>query len=337
MIRKFLKILLWVALAVLAGATLFYLISWYGFQKERADAEFGVTFSTVMARQLGLQPRDVFDAIVDDLGAKIVRLPIYWTDVETERGKYDFSDYDYFISKAENSGIKLILAVGQKLPRWPECFVPNWVESDEYDLSRQVLEYIETVVDRYKTNNSVEMWQVENEPFHVFGSGCAKGKISASLVEEEIKLIRSLDAHRPIMLTDSGEQGIWSSSLSRADLVGVTMYRQVWNGVLKVVHFPFGPGFYSIKRGLFKVLFPDKKIIVAELQAEPWGPGKLLPDYSVELQKELMDAEQFRDNISYARRTGYDTFILWGVEWWYWLGKSNNDWEIWNNAKILMR
>src|SRR3989344_1594498 len=102
-----------------------------------------------------------------------------------------------------------------------------------------------------------------------------------------------------------------------------------------LARFPFGPGFYRIKQWLFGLLRGNKKVIVAELQAEPWGPGKLLPEYDVKIQEELMNVEQFRNNISFARRTGFDTFYLWGVEWWYWLKETQDDPFLWDEAKML--
>jgi len=335
--KRILKLIADIIIIILVGAGTFYVISWYGFQKEDENVKFGVTFSTVMSRQLGLEPRKVFDALVEDLGVKIIRLPVYWTDIEKNNGEYDFSDYDYFIGKAERKGVRLILAVGRKLPRWPECHVPSWAEIPNKKFEEAILNYIKTAVERYKNSPAVEMWQVENEPFHVFGDKCAKGKIGASIVDEEITLVRSLDPERPIMLTDSGEQGIWFSSLSRSDVTGVTMYRQVWNPYLKVVHFPLGPGFYWIKREFFSLFYPKKRVIVAELQAEPWGPGVLLPDYDLSIQLGLMNVDKFKENISFARRTGFDTFYLWGVEWWYWLKEVKHKPEMWNIAKGFIR
>ena len=73
---------------------------------------------------------------------------------------------------------------------------------------------------------------------------------------------------------------------------------------------------------------------MAELQAEPFY-NKLLPDYEVALQKKLMNGKRFREVISRARRAGFDENYLLGVEWWYWVGKNHDTWEIWNEAKKL--
>ncbi len=334
--KKILKIIADVLALVLFGAAIFYLITWYGFRTEREGIQFGVTFSTVMARQLGLEPRKVFDAIVDDLGVKKIRLPVYWSDIEKEPGNFDFGDYDYFIKKSEIRGAKITLAIGRKLPRWPECFIPEWaVFLEEREFEEYLSKALREIITRYRGNTAVERWQIENEPFHTFGAGCANQQISADTVDKEIALVRSLD-NRPVMLTDSGEQGIWSSSLKRVDLVGISMYYQVWNDLFRVVYFPFGPGFYKLKAELFSRLYPGKKIIVSELQAEAWGPD-LLPGYNPEFQKGLFDAARFREIIRRALRAGFDENYLWGAEWWFWLKEIQKDSSLWEEAKKLFR
>ena len=240
----------------------FFLVTWYGIS-ERGSAKYGVTFSTVMARQLSLDPRETYDAIVDDLGVRLIRLPVYWSDIEREEGKFDFSEYDYFFARAEEKGVKLIPVVGRKLPRWPECHIPEWSKSlSASEFQKRVEDEIRAVVSRYAKSPAVIRWQVENEPFHIYGAGCADKKISAGDVDAQIAIVRSLDS-RPIRLADSGEQGIWSSSLKRADYLGISTYYQVWNDTLKVVRFPFGPGYYRIKGFLFNWFYPDKKIIIS--------------------------------------------------------------------------
>jgi hypothetical protein len=48
-----------------------------------------------------------------------------------------------------------------------------------------------------------------------------------------------------------------------------------------------------------------------------------------------MDLEQLQKNISYAKRTGLDTFYLWGSEWWYWLKEEKGESQIWQEIKKL--
>ena len=325
------------SLGILLGLLiLVYLFAWYGYRHEAPQAAFGVTFSTVMAKQLGFAPSEVYDAIINDLGVRYVRIPVYWADVEKERGHMDFAEYDYFVRRAEENGVRLILAVGRKLPRWPECFIPAWAKNlPESEIEDGLLNQIRETVTRYKDSPAVTGWQVENETYFKFGANCGAEKVSEEYVRREIALVRSLDA-RPIAVTDSGEQGRWLWAASGADVLGITMYNHAWNPTLGLVRFHFGPGFYRLKYWLLQLLLGPKLVQVYELQAEPWGPT-LLPGYSVALQKELMSIEELRKAIKYARQTGFDTFYLWGAEWWYWMGKTQNDWNYWNEMKELMK
>ena len=316
-------------------SAIYFFIAEGSFLKERADITFGVTFSTLMARQLDLVPREVFDAIVDDIGVRKIRLPVYWSDIEKKKGEFEFTEYDFMIKKSEDARVKLILVVGRKLPRWPECHIPEWSRSlSEEEFEKAVQNQMRVVVERYRNSPALEIWQIENEPFHVFGASCAQEKISAQSVDAEISLIRSLDSH-PIMMTDAGKAGFWFTSLRRADIIGVTMYYQVWNPMRKVVWSTFGPGLFWLKRKILEPFFPNKEFMVAELQGEPYGP-ELLPFYDLKLQKELMNVDRFRETIRRARKAGFQENYFWGVEWWYWLKEKHNDPSMWNKAKNVL-
>ena len=73
---------------------------------------------------------------------------------------------------------------------------------------------------------------------------------------------------------------------------------------------------------------------VARLQAEPWV-YKTFYDVPLAEQEKTMNIDIFKANISYAKQTGFDEFYLWGVEWWYWLKTTQNQPQIWNEAKKL--
>lgn len=317
---------------ILFFATAVYLFVAEGSFLQEKDVAFGVTFSPFMARQLGLEAKVVWEAIIKDLGVKKVRLPVYWSEIEEVEGSFDFADYDYFVKTAEDAKVELILNVGRKLPRWPECHMPPWAAGLSKDVFQAVVEsQIREVILRYRGSPAVTAWQIENEHFHVYGVDCASGKIPAEYVDAEIALVRSLDS-RPIVLTDAGKAGSWFTSLRRAEVLGVTMYYQVWNPWRGVVWSTFGPGLYRAKRNILRAFYPDKKFIVAELQAEPFGPT-LLPDYALELQNNLMNVERFRENIAKARRAGFAENYLWGAEWWYWLAVKQGDAALWEEAK----
>lgn len=126
-----LKIVLWVAVGTLALAVLLFAYFNLPGPEPREDVRFGVTFSSRFARDLGLDAPETLRALFEDLGVRRVRIPVYWDMVERERGTFDFSDIDWQLDMARQYGAEVILAVGQKVPRWPECFVPTWADTDD--------------------------------------------------------------------------------------------------------------------------------------------------------------------------------------------------------------
>lgn len=288
---------------------------------------FGVTFSAKQAVALGLNPKETYRAILDDLGVRRLRLIAYWKDIEPERDQYDFSSLDFQIDEAARRDAKIIVAIGAKLPRWPECHIPDWAKTlSGTELENELLGYEKSVVERYRNSRAIEMWQVENEPFFKFGI-CPQ--ISKAMVTKEVELVRQLDP-RPIVITDSGELGTWIGAARAGDVVGTTMYRRNLTR-LGYINYSLPARFYEKKAALIKMFF-GKKVLVVEMQAEPWMKTPLLADFSLEEQFRGLDFDRFKDNLIYARASGLEPIYFWGVEWWYWL-KSNDHPEFWDWAK----
>ena len=295
---------------------------------------WGVTFSHTYAKSLGLEWREVFEMMLDELGVRHLRLPIYWNEVSPAQGALDFDVYDYQMVRAEEFNAKVILAIGRKVPRWPECHEPAWTrELSEKEQQEELLRYIEVVVGRYKASSALVAWQVENEPFLPFGE-CPP--LDVGFFDRELALVRKLDPSRPIVITDSGELSIWIRAARRADIFGTTMYRTIYNKSVGQFTYPLPPSFFRAKRALTEIFVGHKPMVVIELQAEPWGSAPV-EKLSREESERSMSPKKFRDAIAYASRSGFDEFYLWGVEWWYWLKVRGHDPEMWNIARELFR
>jgi len=306
-----------------------YFFVW--FPSSAKDIIWGVTFSQRHAQALGLDWKQSFLAMLDDLKVRNLRLIAYWDRIEPEKGKYDFNDLDWQISEASARGAKIIIVMGLKTPRWPECHMPQWAAGlPKKEQQENILNFIKQTILRYQAESSVRIWQVENEPFFSFGE-CPW--TDENFLNEEIKLVKSLDK-RQIIISDSGEMSFWFKAAKAGDIVGTTIYRKIWSDDAKMYFdYPLPPVFYNRKAQVIEKLF-HKEVICVELQAEPWGP-LLLYDSSLNEQMKTMNPEQFKKNVEFARKTGIKEFYLWGAEWWYWLKEKQNLPQIWDEAKNL--
>lgn len=329
-------VILWqkITAVILVGIGLFLMvISQFPPTDPNRSINWGVTFSDKFSLNLGLNPKENFKAILDDLKVNRVRLIAYWDEIEKEKNSFDFSSLDWQISEAQRRNVKIILAIGMKVPRWPECHLPNWAEIlSEEEKEKELLLYLEEIIKRYKNNDAIEIWQVENEPFLWFGECMKRGK---NFLSNEISLVKSLDGGRPILVTESGELGLWPRAAKAGDIFGTTMYLRVYNKYFGEVNYHLPPDFFILKERVTRFLIKDynKKFIVIELAAEPWTE-KQIYETNPEEQLKSFSPNFFRNTIQYAKSTGFNEYYLWGVEWWYYL-KINGYPEIWEEAQKL--
>ena len=302
--------------------------------KAEKNPAWGVNFSIPHAQYLGLDWKKAYLEILQDLGPRRLRIPAYWELVEPQQGQFSFSDIDFLVSEAGKRGARIILVVGYKQPRWPECHEPEWVRIQNEKIKNQnLLDYIKTVIEHYKDSPTVYAWQVENEPYFPYGPDC--GSVPADLYKRELALVKSLDT-RPLIVTDSGEKGAWlPTAWAGGDIFGSTMYRKVYHHKKqKYVSYAIPPALYRIKAGLVKAFSNIDEFIGVELQAEPWFATDVYQT-SWEKQAELMNPQIFSDNAEYARRVGFAENYFWGVEWWYW-AKNQGHPEMWEAAKSII-
>lgn len=298
------------------------------------EINYGMSFNTLYARELGLDWRETYDAIIDELQVRHLRLAAHWPMVEPIANIYNFEEIDYQIERAEEVGADVILAVGRRLPRWPECHVPDWAEEvSQADRRTAQLNYIEQVVQRYKDSPAVIMWQVENEPFLEAFAFEQCGELNIDFLEKEIALVKRLDPTRQILITDSGNLGTWHGAYSRGDVFGTSVYVHFWNPELGQFRTVLPPWAYRVKENLMAAVYGQKRTLLIELSAEPWLLEPVT-DVPLETQFTRMNLKKFEDILDYAKDTRFDTQYLWGAEWWYWLALQNRP-EMWERGKRL--
>jgi len=205
-------------------------------------------------------------------------LGCYWKEVEKSEGKFDFELEEKLLDSAQKLGFKVILVVGMKAPRWPEYYLPSWLEkkiklpkggifSPEQDfLEKKLTKYLKITIDRFKKYSAIKVWQVENEPLDP--SGPYNWRISEEFLKKEAELVRFLDSSRPLLIN------LWGNELTLrdfypyvaqiADIVGFDIYFR---------YFPPLDPEEKIKEIIKSI---GKPVWITELQAEPWEPGEIV-------------------------------------------------------------
>ncbi len=325
--RLAVKILIWCVCILIV----LYLLVSYSIPKKQ-KLVYGVTFSQKFSAELvGNDWRKNYIAILDDLKVKDLRLVAYWDKIEPVENIFDFNDLDWQISEAGKRRAKIILAMGRKTPRWPECHVPEWAREESNASGVELLNYIQTTIEHYRDNSAIWAWQIENEPLFPFGE-C--GVISPALLSKEIKLVKSL-SDKPIILTDSGELGFaWPYLAVKSDIFGTTLYRYVTHQWFGEIRYSLIPAFYFRIKAWWAEKILGKQILISELQAEPWAEESL-KNVPLEWQEKKMNPEVFKEIVEYTERSGFPKAYLWGAEWWYFMKEKQNKPEMWEAVKSL--
>ncbi len=316
------------------GLFLALIVALLAYKPKPERISYGMSFNTPYARELGLDWQQTYDAIIDELGVRKLRLAAHWPMVEPIDDVWNFEELDYQVRKAEEVGATVVFAVGRRLPRWPECHIPEWIrgQSPEDEQTEQ-LEYMTKVIERYKDSPAIIYWQVENEPFLSLFAFEHCGPLDEAFLAREVELVRSLDATRPILVTDSGNLGTWTGAFRHGDAFGTSVYVYFWNPELGQFRTVLPPWFYRAKERVMKLWYGDKPTFLIELSAEPWLIEPVV-NVPLEVQYSRMNVDKFNDILAYAERTHYEEQYLWGAEWWYWLHKQGED-AMWNRGQEL--
>ncbi len=327
-----------IVLALLILFTVFsYTTGQYYIHKHRNDPlNIGVTFVPNYARYYGLDPKEVMDEAIHDLGIKRFRLVSYWKDIEKIQGTYNFSELDWQFKKAEESGSKVSLAIGLRQPRWPECHMPKWaIDTPKENWEPQLMNFMEAVIQRYKSSPALDSYQLENEYFlSVFGE-CPD--FSRERLVNEYNFVKKLDPDTKLIVSRSNNWGGYPLRDPKPDEYAMSVYKRVWDKSLtkRYVEYPYPPWFYSSLAGV-QELIHGKTMIIHELQTEAWLPEKggykMNRVEDIPEQNKTMNADILSKRIKYGVDTGMRDIDLWGFEWWYWQ-KVNGHPELWDTAR----
>src|SRR5690606_1853571 len=189
----------------------------------------GTTYSHREINYLKLDQNQSFLELLD-LKFDVIRLCAYWSEIEKVNGAYNFQILTNMLDTCEQRQQKVLLVVGMKSPRWPEYFIPGWIQAASVEQARSHASmFIQQAVQHLQKYSCIVAWQVENEPLDP--SGPQKWNIPLSILEEEVALVKQLDPDRPVHLT------AWGNELTRrqtfaqiteiADSIGLDLYYKV--------------------------------------------------------------------------------------------------------------
>lgn len=306
---------------------------WYIHSQKNTQLELGTSFIPYYAQSLGVDPQETMDAMID-IGVEHFRLVSYWNVGEPEPGKYNFDDLDWQFKKAEDANAKVILTLGLRQPRWPECHAPKWTEGQTRQQWQPALEkYIAVVVERYKDSPALDKYQLENEYFLKGFGECTD--FSRDRLISEYNLVKKLDPKREIVVPRSNNALGFPVGQPQPDEFSISIYKRVWDaGVTKrYLEYPFPAWFYGYIAGV-QMIFNERNMILGELQGEAWPPnGKPIPQASLDEQNKSIDAKRLQDRFEFGKATGMREIYLWGGEYWYYRKVVLNDPSLWNVAK----
>ncbi len=284
-------------------------------------AIYGTTFSQKYCKELNLDWKKTYENILSAFNFKVIRLCAYWDLLESKPKNFNFQDLDYQINLAKKYNIKVVLALGRKVPRWPEFHEPGWALKKDYKfLEENLLNYLKIVVEKYKNQDIIHNWQIENEPLWDFGKKVFP--LKQSTLKKEVNLIKNLDS-RKIIITETAEHRSWRKVAQIADIVGINIYPIVYNNGKQITQ-KFSKAKYKIKS-----LFIKKPIIVTELQAEPWEKDHVCNLEKCDWKKSI-SIKKLKKNLHLAESLGVKEIWLWGAEWWIWLEKVQKNPEFVN-------
>ncbi|MBC7746857.1 hypothetical protein H7Y40_02665 [Pedobacter sp.] len=330
------KIQWWHVLIIAVGSMLFLMFTapWWNpivFPPIK-NPTIGVSFSDKRSRELGLDWRANYTALLDDMHIRSFRLMSYWDEYEKNRGQFDFTDLDWQMDEAAKRGATVSLSIGLRQPRWPECHEPGWATTLSGNEWKQSLyAYIKVVMQRYENHPALLSWQLENEGANNWFGTC--GPVDKVRLTEEFNFTKSLTA-KPVWMSLSDQHGL-PINPPLPDKFGYSVYRTVWSDktwpYIGYMTYPTPIWYHKLRAVIIKA-YTGRDIFIHEMQLEPWA-YRDTKDVSIAEQDKSMNLDQIHDNLLFTREIGAQDIYAWGSEWWYWRKEILKDPTVWEKVR----
>lgn len=308
----------------------------------------GASFSHRHLLSLGIEPTVALDEY-RKLNFPWIRLGCYWDEIEKKKGNFNFEIIENLISLSQKLKLKVILTVGMKAPRYPEYYLPKWLErkiklkeGEMFDscpraLTSHLENYLTVTVKRLKKYPAIKVWQVENEPLDP--SGPHSWQISPRLLKKEIKIVRVLDPSRSILVNLWGNQltlrNLYPKAVKLGNIVGLDIYFRVPKPFFwRFCHYS-GPldSDEKLRKIFKKIKKSGKSVWLTELQAEPWEPNELV---TTKRNPPSCLPKHILQNYERVQNWGLDGALFWGFEWWLYR-KIAGDKRYWEEVSKLLK
>jgi hypothetical protein len=178
----------------------------------------GFSYSPLASQWAGRDPAEDLSTLLDATNPDLVRLPIYWDDVQPSPDRLDFTSVDNLLAvvaghnKAAPRITRVVLTVGARNFLYPELHMPAWASPrqqpnlDEIQSGKAYRWYFDTSITRYRASPLLYAWQVENEPLDtVINDWTGDDNVSPEQLAWEMGEVHHLDPkHEAVTTTYNG-------------------------------------------------------------------------------------------------------------------------------------
>jgi hypothetical protein len=313
----------------------------------------GFSYSPLSSQTANRSPVEDLGELLANTNPDLVRLPVYWEDVEPTPATLDFSSVDELMAVVENHNrtaprpTRVVLTIGARNFLYPELHMPAWAgprEQPYLDRAQSAppyRAYFDGALLRYRSSPLLYAWQVEDEPFdYVLGDSTGDDRITASQLSWEIGELHRLDpthkvetstfdawnvtldmlqVYAPPLLTALGSNptGHSQAALDAADALGLDVYVDTPSTPLRFT----SPDLRSVWKQQAIAFWAQraraqgKDLWLAEMQAQPWALSTgFTPSNLVTTARDY-------------RQESLQVVLLWGVETWLqdpaWMSAAN--------------
>lgn len=298
----------------------------------------GFSFSPDTSVYAGRDPTQDLSVLLAATQPDLVRLPVYWEEVEPTPDKLEFDSVDPLMAVVAKHNMtaqrptRVVLTIGARNFLFPELHEPDWAGPrlqpflDQAQAGDAYRMYFDTSITRYRSSPLLYAWQVENEPLDWVGNDfTGADQITASQLAWEVGEVHRLDpAHKAVVTTYNGmnvyvdmlrlsapapigASGHPADALQIGDALGLDLYVDgpsiSWRHIVTIdVREQWKQETVSFWAD--QASRQGKELWVAEMQAQPWSESNTFKP------KDLVASA-----VDY-RQDNAQVVLMWGVDTW---------------------